>query len=268
MWLLSLVLGAFLWQPFGGQFSFTLQLAAYTSRAEAAQRVAALEQAGVDSQIEEASVRGKLFYRLRTGNFPTQNEARAAGQELLRRGLASQFLVVPVPSREVPEAHASREGGPSGQWEVMGERGGWQTLLHRRSGVRVDCASGWKEEAVGSSLLKSESNDLFLRRRGERGELLDLFWFELPGADSTDWSPEAIEALVEMVLQDAGWRQVSPAEPKHLGGQTRRTSYHVSGELNGEIEGQAQIIRTGKGILWIFASGKQADKLINSVLLP
>ncbi len=63
-----------------GKGRFTLQLAAVNERSTAAETAALIKRSGFEPVTVMASVKGKIFYRIRVGSFPTrQAAAQAAG---------------------------------------------------------------------------------------------------------------------------------------------------------------------------------------------
>jgi septal ring-binding cell division protein DamX len=62
-----------------GKGRFAVQVAAVSERAAAAETAALVKRNGFDAVIVMASVKGKILYRIRVGNFPNKsNAARAA----------------------------------------------------------------------------------------------------------------------------------------------------------------------------------------------
>jgi DedD protein len=65
-----------------GSFRYVIQIAALDEKAKAEDMVRKLSQAGVETYLQEAVVKGKTFYRVRCGKFSTKEEATAYGQKL------------------------------------------------------------------------------------------------------------------------------------------------------------------------------------------
>lgn len=75
------------------QGSFTLQIAAYTTEADARSRRDKLVASGVtNAYVESATVEGKPTYRLRVGPFPTRDAAQAAQARLRALGYDNGFI--------------------------------------------------------------------------------------------------------------------------------------------------------------------------------
>lgn len=73
--------------------SFVLQIAAYSSKADADQRRSKLIAAGVsNAYVETANVSGKTAYRLRVGPFPSRQAVQAAQTRLRSLGYENSFV--------------------------------------------------------------------------------------------------------------------------------------------------------------------------------
>lgn len=78
-------------QPVKG--NFVLQIAAYTTQADAQARSDKLHQAGVTNAfVEQTTVSGKQQYRLRVGPFPSRDAAQAAQARLRTLGYDNGFI--------------------------------------------------------------------------------------------------------------------------------------------------------------------------------
>lgn len=77
--------------PAGG--NFVLQIAAYTTQADAQARRTQLHQAGITNAfIEPVNVGGKQQFRLRVGPFPSRESAQAAQARLRALGYDNGFI--------------------------------------------------------------------------------------------------------------------------------------------------------------------------------
>lgn len=73
--------------------NFVLQVASYTTQADANARRGKLHQAGVTNAfVEQASINGKQQYRLRVGPFPSREAAQAAQARLRTLGYDNGFI--------------------------------------------------------------------------------------------------------------------------------------------------------------------------------
>jgi CHAT domain-containing protein len=73
---------------------YTVQLEATPALETAQETVKRLRAQGVDAYILKREARGKgIFFRVRSGNFPTQAEAQKYGEDLQEKGLVSEFFV-------------------------------------------------------------------------------------------------------------------------------------------------------------------------------
>lgn len=73
--------------------NFVLQVASYTTQADAQARRGKLHQAGVTNAfVEQASINGKQQYRLRVGPFPSREAAQAAQARLRTLGYDNGFI--------------------------------------------------------------------------------------------------------------------------------------------------------------------------------
>lgn len=76
--------------------TYTVQLEAAQTQAEADEKVAQLKAKGVEAYILKSQVKGKgLFYRVRVGMFPNATEARKFGASLKQQGLVPEFIIAP-----------------------------------------------------------------------------------------------------------------------------------------------------------------------------
>ncbi|HZS07118.1 MAG TPA: SPOR domain-containing protein [Blastocatellia bacterium] len=72
----------------------TVQVASYTTPAEADKRVASLKAAGVDARVVKAEVpKMGTRYRVQTGRFTSREEANRYASQLKARGVASDVMV-------------------------------------------------------------------------------------------------------------------------------------------------------------------------------
>ncbi|MFU2002656.1 SPOR domain-containing protein, partial [Bordetella avium] len=73
--------------------NFVLQVASYTTQADAQERRGKLHQAGVTNAfVEAANINGKQQYRLRVGPFPSREAAQAAQARLRTLGYDNGFI--------------------------------------------------------------------------------------------------------------------------------------------------------------------------------
>jgi cell division septation protein DedD len=64
-----------------GKGRFTVQIAAVSDRAAAAERTAMLKRNGFESVTVMASVKGRILYRIRVGSFPSKSVAARAAEK-------------------------------------------------------------------------------------------------------------------------------------------------------------------------------------------
>jgi cell division protein FtsN len=79
-----------------GEDGFTLQVGSYNELAQAQERVAKLESAGVSSYVARVEIpkRG-TWYRVQTGRFGNREEAVRYGTQLKSKGVVADFIVAP-----------------------------------------------------------------------------------------------------------------------------------------------------------------------------
>jgi CHAT domain-containing protein/Tfp pilus assembly protein PilF len=76
--------------------SYTVQLEATPALETAQEAVERLRSHGVDGYILKKRASGRrIFFRVRSGNFPTQADAQKYGADLQERGLAREYFVAP-----------------------------------------------------------------------------------------------------------------------------------------------------------------------------
>ena len=63
-----------------GKGRFSVQMAAVSERAAAEETVALVKRNGFEAVIVMASVKGKIFYRVRVGSFPSKSNAGRAAE--------------------------------------------------------------------------------------------------------------------------------------------------------------------------------------------
>lgn len=81
-------------RPEARQGSFVLQVAAYSTEADAQSRRSSLVNAGVtNAYVEQAVSNNKTTYRLRVGSFPTRDAAQAAQARLRALGYDNSLLL-------------------------------------------------------------------------------------------------------------------------------------------------------------------------------
>jgi len=73
---------------------YTVQLEATPALETAQEAIQRLKARGVDAYILKSKVKGKgAFFRVRSGNFPTQSDAQKYGADLKEKGVADEFYV-------------------------------------------------------------------------------------------------------------------------------------------------------------------------------
>lgn len=90
---------------------YTVQIEAAPTKAEADTKVNQLKAKDVQAYIVKSNVPGKgMFYRVRVGSFPTMNDARRFGEDLVRAGTIPAFYVAVY---EQPADEAAAAAAPS-----------------------------------------------------------------------------------------------------------------------------------------------------------
>jgi hypothetical protein len=75
---------------------FTIQIVAAQSQTEAEEMVSLLKANGIEAYVLKSVILGKgTFYRVRTGKFPSANEARKDGESLKQKGIVPEFFIAP-----------------------------------------------------------------------------------------------------------------------------------------------------------------------------
>lgn len=79
--------------------SYTVQLGSYATEDESKAKVSALRKSGFNDAYYEAAklANGDRWYRVGLGSFPTTEWARKSGERLVKRRLATDFIVRRVP---------------------------------------------------------------------------------------------------------------------------------------------------------------------------
>lgn len=72
---------------------FTIQVAAFTTSSEAKSHVSQLKEHGLNAYWKQATGTQKTWYQVRISHFPTKAAARAAGDEMKRKGLIADYYV-------------------------------------------------------------------------------------------------------------------------------------------------------------------------------
>jgi hypothetical protein len=112
----SLALVLMLFGPASAQSAtFTVQIKASPTRAEAEEEVRQLKAQNVSAYIVKSEVPGKgIFYRVRAGVFTNRNDANRFGADLQQRGVVSEFFVTNYekPSDEVASRPAQTSPPP------------------------------------------------------------------------------------------------------------------------------------------------------------
>ncbi len=70
--------------PTSGSGDYTVQMSSWSTKAKADQEAARLTSAGYTSFVEESSVGGQTWFRVRVGHYATAKEARDAAAQLSR----------------------------------------------------------------------------------------------------------------------------------------------------------------------------------------
>ena len=90
--------------------TYTVQLKASPTRAEAEEEVRQFRAKNIPAYIVKSDVPGKgVFYRVRAGVFPNRDDAKRFGADLQKRGVISEFFVTPY---ENPAGEAASAGTP------------------------------------------------------------------------------------------------------------------------------------------------------------
>src|SRR5262249_56039559 len=90
--------------------TYTVQLKASPTKAEAEEEVRQLRAKNIPAYIVKSDVPGKgIFYRVRAGVFPNRDDAKRFGADLQQRGVVSEFFVTPY---ENPAGEAASAATP------------------------------------------------------------------------------------------------------------------------------------------------------------
>ena len=73
--------------------SYTIQIAAYENFKDAVSQMAALEKKGFASYRVKATIKGKTWYRVRTGSFSTHAQAKKMNERLKKAGIKSPMII-------------------------------------------------------------------------------------------------------------------------------------------------------------------------------
>src|SRR5512133_3008224 len=87
------------------QLGYTIQAGAFARAENAARLTRALQQRGIDATYFAA---GKGLYKVRFGNFPTRELARARAEEMRAAGIVEEFYL--VAPEEYPAARRAERG--------------------------------------------------------------------------------------------------------------------------------------------------------------
>jgi len=82
-----------IFEPIPGQY--TVQIASYSTSDESVAKVANLRKSGFNQAYQRVikAPKGDTWYRVAVGSYPTAEWAKKTGQQLIRRKLASDFVV-------------------------------------------------------------------------------------------------------------------------------------------------------------------------------
>lgn len=72
---------------------FSLQIGSYPSMAEAKSQMRVLEDAGLKASVHEAEVKGKKWFRIYVGEFPSREAADQAGREYVSQHTIEGYVV-------------------------------------------------------------------------------------------------------------------------------------------------------------------------------
>jgi len=112
---------------------FTIQIVAAQSQTEAEEMVSLLKANGVDAYVLKSVILGKgTFYRVRTGKFPSANEARKYGESLKQKGIVPEFFIAPYeapkpddsPSKPVDQTLSAPDNLEAGKTEPAVKKSG------------------------------------------------------------------------------------------------------------------------------------------------
>jgi photosystem II stability/assembly factor-like uncharacterized protein len=93
--------------------SFAIQIASTRTQPEAQAIVSEMKAKGLDAYLVKAAVpRRGTRYRVRIGRFNTEIEAKAAGEQALRRGLIKEFIATAYDPPDLTQSSAPLETKP------------------------------------------------------------------------------------------------------------------------------------------------------------
>lgn len=73
--------------------SYTIQIAAYENFKDAVSQMAILEKKGFASYRVKATIKGKTWYRVRTGSFSTRAQAKKMNERLRKAGIKAPMII-------------------------------------------------------------------------------------------------------------------------------------------------------------------------------
>lgn len=79
-----------------GKGSLTIQVASFSDKAQADERVARLRQFNAEARVVQAEVNGKTWYRVQIGGFKSREEAANQASQLKGKGAIQDFIITTV----------------------------------------------------------------------------------------------------------------------------------------------------------------------------
>lgn len=277
---------------------YTVQLEATSDIEAAREKLGRFKQQGIEVYIVRSDVPGKgTFFRLRTGNFPTQQQARDHGADLKKRGIVSDYFIAPyeeprkdwsagpAEKQPVPPAAAAKQpksdpkpAPPAAEKAPVetANSAGFVTFSDSEYGFSFDHPKYWEGGRFLPNELDAQKIDAGARFKSyQDAAFLNVIWNNVDKANSPDNDNDLIvDVILKSMSASEGTQQLTETSRKVVNENGNiKTLLGLQAVFRTKAQqdpldflGRAVIIRSSKGILLAVAFySKQAQPQVAQI---
>jgi len=275
---------------------YAVQLEAGSTQANAEVRINQLKAQSVQAYVVKSAIAGKgTFYRVRVGNFSTQDMAKKFGEDLVRRGVVPEFFVAPyeqplggnaaAPVKPVVKP-APAPAAANNVSTPAGSGAGFVRFEDPSVGYSFEYPGYWSGQPLDPKDAADQRMNAGAQfKSAEDAAFLNAVWNKLDKANSPDNDNDLIVEIILKSMSSGDGTQIKEISRKLVNENGLVKTYldlKAAFQSQGQpapldFIGKAVIVRASKGILLVIAlyskdappnSAAIADRIIASVRAP